>query len=282
MLRAWIVLIACSVVAPALAEPTLFIAGDSTAAHYDGPGQQGWGEPFAQYFDSSKINVANRARGGRSSRTFITEGHWSALLDELRPGDIVLLQFGHNDAGALNQEPPESSLPLRARGTIPGIGDESEEIDNVVTGKHEVVHSYGWYLRQMIDDVRAHDATPILLTLTVRNTWDEAGYIECGEGSYREWAKAVAQTEQVPLVDVRRIIADRYQKLGPDAVAAFFENDHIHTNAAGADFNARAVVAGLLALHEPGFAEFLSQHGSEIGVDRGPAKDSACPALQSP
>jgi hypothetical protein len=148
--------------------PTLFIAGDSTAAKGKGESQQGWAEPFADYFDKAKINIANRARGGRSSRTFITEGLWEQIVTDLKAGDIVLIQFGHNDGGALNDEPPP---PLRARGSIPGLGEETKEIDNVITKKHEVVHTFGWYLRKMIAETKAKGATPIVLSLTIRNVW---------------------------------------------------------------------------------------------------------------
>ncbi|MDB4883498.1 MAG: lipolytic protein family, partial [Gemmatimonadetes bacterium] len=81
--------------------PSIFIAGNSTAARGAGARQQGWGVPFADYFDSTKVNVVNRARGGRSSRTFITEGLWDKLLADVKPGDVVLIEFGHNDAGAI-------------------------------------------------------------------------------------------------------------------------------------------------------------------------------------
>src|SRR5882757_5350172 len=87
---------------PAL--PTLFIAGDSTAAKYSGGPIQGWAEPFADYFDPAKINVVNRARGGRSSRTFITEGLWDQLLSDVKAGDTVLIQFGHNDGSPVNED----------------------------------------------------------------------------------------------------------------------------------------------------------------------------------
>src|SRR5256885_17081079 len=80
---------------PAL--PTIFVAGDSTAARGRGEHQQGWGVPLADYFDPTKVNVANRARGGRSSRTFINEGSWDKLLAEMKPGDLVFVQFSHND-----------------------------------------------------------------------------------------------------------------------------------------------------------------------------------------
>ena len=80
---------------------TLFVVGDSTANN-NANGARGWGDPFADYFDPAKLNVINRARAGRSSRTFITEGLWDKVLSELKPGDYVLIQFGHNDGGPLD------------------------------------------------------------------------------------------------------------------------------------------------------------------------------------
>jgi lysophospholipase L1-like esterase len=148
--------------------PTTFIAGDSTAAAGAGERQQGWGVPFGAYFDPAKVNIVNLARGGRSSRTFITEGLWDQLIARVKPGDTVLIQFGHNDGGPINDEPPP---PLRARGSLPGLGDETREIDNVLTKQHEVVHTFGWYMRKMIADVKAKKASPIVLSLTVRNRW---------------------------------------------------------------------------------------------------------------
>src|SRR5437763_17204268 len=79
---------------PAL--PSIFIAGDSTAA--DGvPDAIGWGKAFPAYFDPAKVNIVNEARGGRSSRTFVAEWLWDKLLADLKPNDYVLIQFGHND-----------------------------------------------------------------------------------------------------------------------------------------------------------------------------------------
>lgn len=250
---------------PAL--PTIFIAGDSTAARNNGDPIQGWGVPFADYFDSAKVNIANRARGGRSSRTFITEGLWDQLLADVKAGDFVLIQFGHNDGGAINEEPPGSTRPLRARGSLPGLGEESEEIDNVVTEKHETVHTFGWYMRKMIADVRAKEATPIVLSLTVRNIWED-GRVERGSGDYREWSREIAAAAGVAFVDLGRIVADHYQAFGPEKVADFFGPDHTHTNVAGADFNAAAAVAGLKGLRELSFATFLSEKGREVETDR--------------
>ncbi len=115
--------------------PTLFVVGDSTANN-NANGGQGWGDPFISYFDPAKINVLNRARGGRSSRTFQTEGLWDKVLAEMKPGDFVLIQFGHNDGSPVNED--------RARGSLPGIGEETQEIESINTKQHEVVHTFGW------------------------------------------------------------------------------------------------------------------------------------------
>lgn len=245
---------------PAL--PTIFIAGDSTAAKGSNPNQEGWAEPFVTYFDITKINIANRARGGRSSRTFITEGLWDQLMSQVKAGDTVIIQFGHNDSGALNEEPPGSTYPLRARGSIQSLGEETEAIDNVVTKRHEVVHTFGWYIRKMIGDVRAKDARPILMSLTVRNEWTD-GKVEHGFGRYREWDRALAKTTGVEFVDLTAIIAARYEKAGPESITDFFPIDRVHTNAAGADFNASCVVAGLKQL-QPSFADVLSKRGRDV------------------
>ena len=263
----------------------LFIAGDSTAATYlpkegsePGKTQQGWGAELQAFFDPAKLTVVNAARGGRSSRTFITEGHWEKMLAEVRPGDFVIIQFGHNDAGALNVEPPGSKLPLRARGTIRGIGDESEEIDNVVTGKHETVYSFGWYLRRMIADTRAKGATPILMSLTRTNNWSE-GRIHCPSDTYRLWDWQTARNEKVAFVDLSRIIADRYQREGAVAVTAQFIDDTVHTNVDGARRNAADVTSGLKALRALPFRQMLSEAGRRVATDAGAPKSSACPPL---
>jgi lysophospholipase L1-like esterase len=260
------------------AVPTLFVAGDSTASSYNPnpKNQQGWGAVLQPLFDESKLRVVDVARGGRSSRTFITEGHWDRMLEQLHAGDFVIIQFGHNDSGALNQEPPGSTRPLRARGTIPGIGNESEEIDNVITGKHETVYSFGWYLRKMIADTRAKGATPILLTLTKTNNWND-GHIPCSAESYRLWTRQTATNEKTAFIDLTRIIADRFQHEGPDAVKAQFIDDTVHTNLNGAEANARDAVSGLRALKGLPFKSMLSKSGRAVRADRGPTKTSVCP-----
>src|SRR5438093_5429266 len=124
--------------------PTLFIVGDSTVKTGN-KGQQGWGDPIKALFDKTQIKVENHAIGGRSSRTFQTEGRWDKILASAKPGDFVLVQMGHNDGGPLDDA-------KRARGSLPGTGEETREIDNPITKKKEVVHTYGWYLRKYIAD----------------------------------------------------------------------------------------------------------------------------------
>lgn len=258
--------VACPAAATGERLPTIFIAGDSTAASYGtASAQQGWGAAFAAYVDPARATVDNRARGGRSSRTFITEGLWAALRAELRAGDVVLIQFGHNDGGAINEEPPGSTRPVRARGSLPGLGDETVAIDNVVTGQPEVVRSFGAYLREMIAEVRAAGATPVLLTPTARNLWTD-GVIERGE-QHRWWTRELARAEGVAVVDVTRLLADEWQVVGPAATAGLFAGDHVHPNPAGADFVAQTMVAGLKGLRDPAFPAWWSERGAAVRAD---------------
>ena len=217
--------------------PTIFVVGDSTARNGK---DLGWGDHFAHYFDLTRVNVANRARGGRSSRTFIHEGAWEKVLAEMKAGDYVLIQMGHNDGG-----PVEGS---KGRASLKGVGDEQQEIV-LADGTHEVVHTFGWYLRKYIADTRAKGATPILLTTTVRNIWTD-GKIERDMG-YGAAVSAVAAAEHVAIADMGRVAADGFEAMGQEKTALMFPIDHTHTSAAGAEFNAHAVVTALREIKSP-------------------------------
>jgi lysophospholipase L1-like esterase len=234
---------------------TIFVVGDSTANNHANGGL-GWSDPFITYFDTSKVNVVNRARGGRSSRTFIAEGLWDKVLGEMKKGDFVLIQFGHNDAGAINDD-------SRARGSLPGLGEETQEIDNLLTRKHEVVHTFGWYMRKMIAETQAKGATPIVLSLTVRNIWKD-GRVERGPGKYSQWSAEIAKSEKVSFIDVTRLIADRYEAMGEEKVKALFGPDHTHTSPAGAELNASLVVAGMRMLKGKPFDRYLLAKGKAV------------------
>ena len=235
--------------------PTLFVVGDSTANN-NANGGKGWGDPFVSFFDTTKLNVLNRARAGRSSRTFLTEGLWEKVLQDLKAGDFVLIQFGHNDGGPLDTG--------RARGSLPGLGEETKEVTKP-DGTKEVVHTFGWYNRRFIADVKAKGATPILLSLTVRNIWKE-GKVERGSGRFRQWAEELARAEGVQFVDVTGIVADKYEALGEEKVRLLFGPDHTHTSPAGAEFNAAAVVAGLKALKGNPFKQYFSPRANEVAA----------------
>jgi lysophospholipase L1-like esterase len=239
--------------------PTLYLVGDSTVRNGRGDGangQWGWGEPLVSYFDLDQINVVNRAIGGRSSRTYITEGRWDDLVALLKPGDFVVFQFGHNDPGPLDD-------PVRARGTLPGVGDETREIDNPITKQHEVVHTYGWYMRKYVTDTLARHATPIVCSPIPRKIWQD-GRVVRNAANYGGWARQVAEQEKTAFIDLNEIVARRYDALGEAQVEPLFADPHTHTSWAGAVLNAECVVAGLKALPGDPLGKYLSPKGQAI------------------
>jgi lysophospholipase L1-like esterase len=241
--------------------PTLFLVGDSTVrnGHADGAGGQwGWGEPLVDLFDTSKINVDNRAIGGRSSRSYIMENQWAETPAFVKPGDIILFQWGHNDDGPLDD-------PARARGTIHGIGDETKEIENPILKIHETVHTYGWYLRKYVADTRAKGAIPIICSPIPRKTWKD-GKVVRNADNYGGWAHQVSEQEHVAFIDLNEIIARRYDALGEAAVEPLFADPHTHTSRAGAELNAESVVAGLKALPRDPVAKYFSAKGVAVAA----------------
>ena len=220
--------------ATAKQKPTVFIIGDSTVKNGKGDGGGGlwgWGDIMIQFFDTTRIHVENHALGGTSSRTFQTKGLWEKVRLKLGKGDFVLMQFGHNDNGPVNDT-------LRARGTIKGIGEDSVAIDNLITKQHEVVHSYGWYMRKMIRETKAKGAIPVIITPVPRDNW-ENGKIKRTEGSYRDWVLEIAALEKMGVIDLNELVSRKYEELGMDRVKAYFPADHTHTNREGAELNAK-------------------------------------------
>ncbi len=233
----------------AAAKPTLWIIGDSTVRNTS-PDQHGWGDPLKEHFDASKINVVNRAIGGRSSRTFLTEGRWDAVLAGMKPGDYVLMQFGHNDGGELFDGD-------RPRASIKGIGGETKEGIVQATGKAETVHSFGWYLRKYATDAKAHGATPIVISLIPRNLWNKETIIRANR-DYGLWAQQAAKATGAGFIDFNSILADGYQELGPDKTSALFSGtDHTHTNSVGAAFNASTLAAAIRNLSGTDLGTYL-------------------------
>ncbi|MBV7536324.1 rhamnogalacturonan acetylesterase [Duganella sp. sic0402] len=267
--------------------PSLILIGDSTVRNGrdDGQGlgaagQWGWGNPLAAHFDAAKVNVVNRAIGGLSSRTYLTGGHWERTLAYIKAGDVVLIQFGHNDSSAINDN-------SRARGTIKGVGDEREEIDNLLTGKRETVHSYGWYLRHYVAAIKARGAIAVICSPVPRKTWDASGKIVRNRDSYAGWAEQVARQQQVGFIDLNEQLAGQYDALGRDAVMRLFPqttpDEYTHTNLAGAELNARAVVAGLKTLRAAGLAIPAAEDERPVAdasrTDADKPRDPALPTL---
>ncbi len=132
LLRIVVLTAVCTGTLLASRPPAVFIIGDSTVANRT-PKLMGWGDSIGELFDPARIHVENRARGGRSSRTFLAEGLWQKVVDDIRPGDFVLIQFGHNDGGSLTEG--------RARASLKGNGEEAQEVSK--DGTPEAVHTYG-------------------------------------------------------------------------------------------------------------------------------------------
>ena len=219
-------------------KPTLYLIGDSIVHNTDKI-QWGWGTMIKDFFDPDKINVSNNAMAGRSTRTFIKEGRWHKVDSLLKPGDFVMMQFGHNEGSV-----PDTTK-AGYRGVLKGIGEETKEL-TWPNGTPETVHTYGWYIRKFIRETKAKGATPIVLSMIPRNEFRD-GKVLRADNDYGKWAKEVAQQEGAFFIDLNHITADKYDQWGADSVKKFFPGDHTHTNQAGALVNAESVVAGIKA-----------------------------------
>jgi lysophospholipase L1-like esterase len=240
-------------------KPMVFITGDSTVKNKDkdADGMWGWGSQAGIIFDPAKITWENVAMAGRSPRSYIREGRWEKVYNALQPGDFVLIQFGHNDICPINDQ--------KERGVIPGTADTCHVYKMEKDGRYELVYSFGWYLKKMIDDTREKGATPILLSLTPRNEWP-GGKCERRNDSYGKWYREVVEQTGVAFVDVHNISADFLDKkfASKDAVKSkekaskYFNHDHTHTSLLGAQMNARSVARGLRDIHSP-LADYLKK-----------------------
>ena len=181
--------------ADALAEGpvTLYTIGDSTMAPNtkcdEDPGDpgRGWAEPLQQFFDPAQLVVRNCAVSGRSTKSFIDEGRWQKVLDRIVPGDLLLIQFGHNDA--------KKSDPKRYT-------------DPETTFKEN--------LRRVVNEARGKGATPILATSIVRRQFGKDGTLRDSHGRYVPAAAEVAAELNVPLVDMNRLTGELVLKYGPE------------------------------------------------------------------
>lgn len=228
--------------------PALVLVGDSIMKTGTGDGERGpwgWGSEIGAFFDPAKINLYNEGRGGRSSRGYIEEGAWAKVLEQLQPGDFVIIQFGHNDTA--------NSANYPDRTTITSSGDETVQVG--VGEARKVIRSYGAYLKQYAADVKAKGASLIICSPVPRNQWVD-GKIKRGFDGYAKWAADAAKASGTPFIDLNTIAADRYDALGQEKSRPYF-NDNQHTTKAGARVNAESVVAGIKALQNAPLAKTL-------------------------
>ncbi|WP_030184731.1 rhamnogalacturonan acetylesterase [Streptomyces violaceorubidus] len=202
---------------------TLYIAGDSTAAqkYADAAPETGWGMALP-FFLREELALANHAVNGRSSKSFVDEGRLAAILGVIRPGDLLLVQFAHNDEKA---EDP-------ARHTEPWT-------------------TYQDHLRLYVEGARARGARPVLATPVERRRFDAGGNAVPSHGEYPAAMRAPAGEEGVALLDVQALSLALWQRLGVEGTKAYFnrtatEQDNTHFNPPGAIAVARLVARELL------------------------------------
>jgi rhamnogalacturonan acetylesterase len=229
-------------------KPALHTIGDSTVRNSNKE-TWGWGTPIVALFDTTKLHVENNAMAGRSTRTFISEGRWDKVLETLKPGDFVTMQFGHNEGSV-----PDTTKAGR-RGVLRGTGEETKEL-TWPDGKKEVVHTYGWYIRKFVRETKAKGATPIVISMIPRNEFRN-GKVLRADQDFGKWAATVAKEENTFFIDLNKITADKYDTWGAEKVKSFFPGDHTHTNLEGAKVNAESVVEGIKALKDCPLNKYL-------------------------
>ncbi|KAA9038047.1 rhamnogalacturonan acetylesterase [Ginsengibacter hankyongi] len=165
---------------------TVYLIGDSTMADKEVKAypETGWGMPFHYFFDST-VTVENRAKNGRSTRSFIAEGRWQPVVDNLHEGDYVLIQFGHND-----------EVPTKRSYTTPG-----DFIAN---------------LEKFVNESRSKKAIPVLITPVARRKFDSTGKIEETHAAYTQLVKNVAKKLDVPLIDLDEESQQLVQQFGSE------------------------------------------------------------------
>lgn len=173
---------------------TLYLAGDSTMAakRVSKRPETGWGEHLQGAFDSTRVRVANHAQNGRSTRTFIDEGRWQAIVDSLRPGDWVFIQFGHND-------------------------QSRDKVD-----RYTPPDDFRRNLERMVSDARARDATPVLLTPVMRRRFRPTGEFYDTHREYPDLTRRVARELGVPLLDMHRASERMLREYGAERSRSLF------------------------------------------------------------
>jgi len=202
--------------------PTIFLAGDSTVTDQPKPPTTSWGQMLTRFFKPG-IAIANHAESGETLKSFLTALRLDKILSQMKPGDWLFIQFGHND---MKENWPQTYAP--AMGT------------------------YKQYLKVFIAEARRKGATPVLVTSMHRRSFGPDGKIRNTLGDYSEATRQTAREEGVALIDLNAMSAAFYEALGPErSPLAFGANgrDATHHSAYGAYELARCVVEGIRAAH---------------------------------
>jgi lysophospholipase L1-like esterase len=232
MLRTLALLCSIAVASAAARDPIkIYLAGDSTMAAKLATKrpETGWGEALQQYFDSTSVIVDNRAKNGRSTRTFIEEGLWQAIVDSLKAGDYVFIQFGHNDQ---SKDKPD-------RYTSP--------------------EDYKRNLVRFVNDVRGRKGNPVLLTPVRRRRFNNKAELYDTHREYPDIVREVARELKVPLIDMHASSAEMLSLFGQEPSRQLFlqlkpgENpnyptgveDNTHFSPLGAALMAHLAVDGI-------------------------------------
>jgi lysophospholipase L1-like esterase len=215
---------------------TVWLIGDSTMANKEVKAwpETGWGMPFSYFFDSSVV-VDNRAKNGRSTRTFISEGLWSSVVDHIQPGDYVFMEFGHND-------------------------ESKEKVDRYTSPE-----DYRANLVRFITETRAKKGNPVLLTPVTRRRFDSTGTVMHTHGVYPQIVRDLAAEYRGPLIVMDEKTRDLLQQFGRENSKWLFmqlekgehpnypdgRNDNTHFNELGARKVAEIVLASIRELKLP-------------------------------
>jgi len=235
----------------------IFIAGDSTAAEY-GPErapQAGWGQALQSYLDPAAWEVRNHAKGGRSARSFIEEKRLDTIAAELKPGDVLLIGFGHNDAKF--EDPTRYNDPAQA---------------------------YPQYLQRYVQLARDKQATPLLITPPARLLYDFGSLLDT-HGLYTQAMQQLAVREQVPLIDLNASSTRWIRALGEQGAKPYFmfvpeqnKADGTHFTVAGATAVACLVMRDWVALQPTMKAALKRDIDCDVSQAAGQGSDPAKPS----
>lgn len=212
---------------------TVYLIGDSTASIKETKAypETGWGMPFVHFFDST-VMIDNRAKNGRSTRTFISENRWKPVAEKLKEGDYVFIQFGHND-------------------------ESKEKVDRYTTPEE-----YKANIVRFITETRNKKGIPVLLTPVSRRKFDTAGKIMQTHEIYSALVRDIAKEQQVAFIDMDKKSQELYQKFGEENSKLLFlhvapgehpnypkgKQDNTHFNELGARIIAQIVLDEVRAL----------------------------------